>query len=797
MGIPGLLPWQICLLAFATGILGLRFPVPAIAAFVSLVLVDFLLRKRRMRLLVLSVCALIGFGYSLILLPDSPPVPEWYVPREKMQISGVVETVRTKPDMRIQAVLENVVVTDGRGARHTLPGKLAWTWKYPQILPESGQKVTVRTRVRRVSGFRNPGLWDYASYWRRQGVFWLGWSFGKKDVVLGHAPAGPLHSLRHTLHDAVSASIGRGQGGAVVLNLLTGDRSHIAPDTINMVRSAGLAHVLALSGLHVGYVALMGVVLAYAVGWICPSVYLKIPRPRLAVCLAMPLVIIYAWLGQPSASLTRAALMFCCWGILLLAGRTRVLLDGLFFALLIILLLYPLALFDTGLLMSVSAVGGIALLFPRLHRFMRIPGVGIVARIFNSVAALLCLSIAANIALLPIISISFGTLSPNILLNLIWVPVIGFAVMPLGMLGMIVGVVPGLGSLCKLLLSGASSVMERLLELLTWCHGLGLDPLLAVLRPLWPEALGFFILLVAMLARKTRLTLAFSGALLLFLPHVAVMVEDSVSGMRLDMIDVGQGQALLVTAQGGKRALVDGGGILSRTFDIGRAVVGPFMTAGRPPRVDVVVMTHADHDHMAGLAWILEQFDVGRFVGNGDRPDGIAGERINKALAKRNIESRSGIVGDMIGLGRGVNMEVLHPGPDGEKLSSNDRSLVLLVRLHGSVVALLTGDVEQEGIRRMMERNAPLHAPVLIMPHHGSRYSAPAMLLGEVQPELALVSCGKDNRFGFPAQETVDALQDAGVPFYSTSTGGSIHVIWHDDGFKLTDHVHDMVVSCP
>ncbi|WP_218185665.1 ComEC/Rec2 family competence protein, partial [Salidesulfovibrio brasiliensis] len=532
--------------------LATRALIPAGVTLLVLWAADAALRKRRVHPAAVLLCALAGFFYAASVLPVRPSVPDWLEPGRKVGVRAVVDSVRTKPDMRLQMVLRDVTVLGAEnGQDRTLPGMMAWTWKFPKNTPQPGQQVLLNVGLRPVSGFQNPGLWDYEAYWQREGVFWLGWSYGKKGVQLGPAPDGPLWRLREALKQPVLEGIGRGQGGAMVLNLLTGDRTHISPATLDMVRSAGLAHILALSGLHVGYVALMGFLLAYLVGVIRPRTYLQISRPKLAVLLAAPMVLVYWWLGQPSASLTRAALMFACWGGLLLFGRGRALLDGLFIALAVIIFHNPLAMFDTGLRMSACAVAGIALLYPVFRRVLAVRGHGAVRRVADSVAVLLCLSLSANAALLPVMAVSFGAISPNILMNVVWVPAVGFLVMPLGIAGMVLGTVPEMQVVSNLLVHGAASVADWLLLMLRHFHEAGFDPMFAVLRPLWPEALGFTLLLVTALAGRKRLCLAALGSALILLPHLYVMTVDARSGVRLAMIDVGQGQALLVAAPGG------------------------------------------------------------------------------------------------------------------------------------------------------------------------------------------------------------------------------------------------------
>jgi competence protein ComEC len=525
----------------------------------------------------------------------------------------------------------------------------------------------------------------------------------------------------------------------------------------------------------------MGVALAYLVGFIRPSILLSIPRQKLAVLLAAPLVLGYAWLGQPSASLIRAATMYAFWGILLLQGRGRVLMDGLFFALAVIVFIFPLSVFDLSLQMSAVAVGGIGLMYPRF-RFLFNLGGRWWQCLLGWVGGLLAISLCANIALLPLISWYFGSMSPNLLLNLIWLPVLGFVVMPLGLLGMSLSSFAWTAPFGWLFLGWASMAMDWLLGLLHLAESIGCTPVLSVLRPLWPEIVGFVVLLVTAIVAwgnrsRVHLGLAGIGFAFIVLPHLLVMTADSLDKTRLTMLDVGLGQSLVISLPGGHRWLVDGGGG-SKNFDLGEAVVAPFLTYGRAPRLDGVFMTHPDSDHSHGLPFILSRFDVGAFYTNGVLPRGRTGKNMRKAFELRDIVPISLVNGNTLGLGSRTVLEVLHPGGAFKNSNTNEHSLVMRLVHNGYPLALLPGDIEKNGIEAVMTSGRELESDVLILPHHGSKSSYSLEFYQAVSPKMILCSNGYLNRYGFPSSLVLRAFD---VPIISTSDHGQAVVIWDKD----------------
>jgi competence protein ComEC len=776
------LPWQSGFLAFVAGVFAYRAPVEAGLGLAAFMAADAMLRgwTRRVPLLTLVLCAAFGLGYAAQRAPDPLETPGWMESGQPVVVRGVVDRVEPREDHRLRLVLRDTVCLTDAGEAG-LAGRLVWNWRKPTYDPLPGQGVEARLRVVPVRGFGNPGGWDFEWYWLRQGVNWRGWTSGDPLLVWGGRPSATLGELKSNLRRTVADQLPDTPGGTVVLALLTGDRSAMDASTTQAVRAAGLAHTLALSGLHVGFVAALGVGLAWLVGWLRPSLMLCIPRPKLAVLLAAPLVLGYVWLGQPSSSLIRAATMYAFWGALLLQGRGRVLMDGLFFALAVIVFVSPLSVYDLGLQMSALAVAGIGLIYPCIRPLVS-GGSGAGRAVLGFTWGVLAVSLCASVSLLPLVSWYFGTMAPNILLNVIWIPVLGFAVMPLGILGMLLALPAPTAPLGGLLLGLAARITDLLLALLQLLADAGLTPVYSVLRPLWPEAVGFGLLLLAALTawanKRVMAGLAALGFLLLVGPHVAIMASDARGIVRLSLIDVGLGQAALVTTPGGHRWLVDGGGG-SRTFDLGEAVVAPYLTLGRPPRLDGVIMSHPDNDHSRGLSFILARFAVGAFHTNGMMPKGVSGEEMRAALEHSGLIPAPLVAGQRLDLGGDVRFEVLHPALDFRASGSNERSLVLRLADGGRGLAILPGDMERDGTAAVLASGADLTTDVLVLPHHGSRSSLSPPFYRAVGARAALCSDGFMNRFRFPHSDVVKAI---GIPLFATSRRGLVSAEWRGAG---------------
>jgi competence protein ComEC len=262
--------------------------------------------------------------------------------------------------------------------------------------------------------------------------------------------------------------------------------------------------------------------------------------------------------------------------------------------------------------------------------------------------------------------------------------------------------------------------------------------------------------------------------------------------VRLTLLDVGQGEAIFLEVPDWGRILVDAGGLPGDRFDMGMRVVAPYLWHEWVGRLDVLVVTHPQSDHIGGVPAILRNFPVGE-VWTGEGPSQSAVFLwMQEYLREQRIPHRvvSG-GGPPVRWGE-ASLEVLHPQPrrpgrwpavDPRPFRPNDASLVLKVRI-GTQAALLTGDIERDGEAALVRSGASLHAQVLKVPHHGSRTSSAEALIAAVGPEVALVSAGYRNRFRHPHPEVVQRYQAAGARILRTDLNGAITVEMTPEGVR-------------
>lgn len=622
---------------------------------------------------------------------------------------------------------------------------------------------------------------DYRDYLARRGIVSQA-VFPRIEVVGEGAGSGLTRLLidtRRPLGEALERALPEPES-ALARGILLGQRASIPADLTDDLNRAGISHLVAISGQNVAIVA---AVLVASLAWLLGR------RP--ATLAAIVLVLLYAVFVGASPSVLRAAVMATVMLGATLAGRPGSALGAVTLAAAGLVVWRPLIVDDVAFQLSFAATLGIILASKRIQDLLQprlswLPG-WLSAFLAENVA----ITTAASIAVLPVIAASFGRLSlVSLPANLLAAPAF---VLALG--GSLLAAVAGFIDADLGLLAGelAYLPLTYLIRLGRFAADLPMASVEVRGFGLAESVVAYALLGLAWLylrdrpvpdvetppRQPLRPALAASAALVL----VATLVwygalQAAPDRLRVRVLDVGQGDAILIETPAGQRILVDGGPSGARIAQaLGRAL------PASDRRIDVIVLTHAQDDHVSGLVEVVQRYDVGAALAGPLEGETAAYLAWRDELQRADVPLFTPQAGQQIDIGDGARIEVLWPQQDllsGTVDDFNNNSVVLRL-VYGEVSFLLTGDLAADGEAALLDGPADLYATVLKVGHHGSDGSTTPAFLDAVNPALAVISVGAENTFGHPSPTT--RLRLVGVPLLRTDDNGDVEL--ETDGTSL------------
>ncbi|HET7650449.1 MAG TPA: DNA internalization-related competence protein ComEC/Rec2 [Gammaproteobacteria bacterium] len=620
--------------------------------------------------------------------------------------------------------------------------RLTWSGAHPDLAP--GQHWRFAVRLKRPRGFMNPGGFDYEGWLFRQGIGATGYVRHEQAGRLGGPLHNPLLRLRAAVSRSIRNAIGDSQFGGIAAALAVGDTTAITPQQWQVFRSTGTAHLVAISGLHIGLLA--GLMLLFTGliwrrnAWLCE----RVPVPIASWIAALAGATAYAAMAGFSVPTQRALVMLAvAAGCVVLRRRERWQ-DVLGLSLIVVLLLDPLSICSIGFWLSFGAVASI------LYAVSGWSG-----RKSGWWRELLRTQWAVGIGLLPLLIFFFhraALIAP--LANLFAVPLYSFLVVPLVLSGTLLLPCWHWGGAA--LLKSAAGVMaiswpvlERLANL---PHGQ-----LAATAPGLLTLAAAGVGVIWLLAPR-GLPARWMGAVLLLPLVVSVRQGISPGDFDLTLLDVGQGLSAVVrTAH--HTLIYDTGPAFSPDSDTVKLVLLPWLQSQGIARPDMTVISHEDNDHAGGLPRLRRHFPGMPVL------SGAVGKFANVWLCVAGQHWRWD----------GVRFEVLYPNSAAPSHGNNAACVLKISGAGGR--ALLVGDLMKAGEERLIALHPhELSAEVLVAPHHGSNSSSSRSFVDAVAPKYVLFPVGYRNRWHFPKPAVIARYRASGALLADTVHDGAIEL---------------------
>ncbi len=756
----------------------------------------------------LAVIAAVLLGFALTGWRAEARLAERLDPAlegQDLTVTGVVAQMTQTSASGTRFVLE-VEQATRQGQSVRLPPLLALGWYVnyqdearladPRTDLRAGQRWQMQVRLKLPHATLNPNGYDAELAWFEQGLGATGYVRWLRDApeggvrLLASGVAHPVERLRQHLRDAILRAVPDGRAAGVLAALVVGDQSAIERDDWALFRQTGIAHLVSISGVHVTMFAWLAG-LGVARGWRRSArLMLWRPAPLAGRWVGLALAVGYAMLAGWGVPAQRTVIMLTTVGVLRNLGRRWPWPLVLLSAAVAVTLLDPWAILQPGFWLSFAAVGLLMVSGPEAGPEARATAPGgasqttdppstgaalpdparaaLAARLSRALGAHLRGQLIATLGLAPLSLVFFQQISlVGFAANLVAIPLVTMVITPLALLG---AVLPPLWTV-------AAWVVQALIGLLTWLATWPGGVHLAPAAPGWAIACGLLGAVLGVLPVPWALrALALPLALPLLWPPVSRPAEGS---FELVAADVGQGTAVLLRTR--HHLLVyDTGPQYSLESDAGQRVLLPLLASRGERRVDLLMLSHRDGDHVGGAASLLAGWPVVAISSSLEAGHPL----LLRAVPQQRCESGQRWDWD------GVHFEVLHPSPDEHAAArkSNAVSCVLRVQDSAGRSALLTGDIETPQEAALILRwGSGLASDVLMTPHHGSRTSSSAAFLDAVAPATTVVQAGYRSRYGHPAPDVMARYTQRAINVVRTDQCGAW--LWHDGRATCTRDV--------
>ncbi|MCR5557272.1 MAG: DNA internalization-related competence protein ComEC/Rec2 [Butyrivibrio sp.] len=729
-----------------------------------------------------------------------------------MEVTGIVADKGLKVDFRgdVISVVYITPVNASIGKNKYIALYLKGDESY---VPMIGEAVRAQGRVRLFSVARNPGEFDESLYYAT-----LKTAYGIKNAkilakdgrknIIGEN----LYRIRLSLEGILDGCL-EYRDASIMKAILLGDKVFMDEDSKELYKNNGIIHILAVSGLHI---SLLGI-----------GFFKLLRRARLRLFPASVTAILFMYMyGQMcgmSSSAFRAVAMFAMRMIAPLIGRTYDMLSALAVAELMLIIDQPLLVYNSGFLFSFGAILGIALVMPALEPaedLYRKVAALVPCRFLTDIAgnnrmkfaddpkepgwhkllrkAFLGLKVSFSVFLVTLpVYMNFYFTYPiySILLNLLILPMMA----PLMLTGIVALAAGGISPVCGKVIGIGIHLFLKAFELLcnmayqipgkTWYMGHAES---------WKTWIYMLALVLFVLCKDFAIDMA--RYLILALAFLMLIVSPA-PGLRITMMDVDQGDGILVQA-GNNNILIDGGSTGKK--NVGKYSIIPYLKYQGVGEINAAIITHEDEDHISGLLEIMDDHEKGGIrIKSLVMPDVALSCRGDNYHALEERAKELKIPVSYISCGQKLSFSnsklsflCINPEKNMQTEGANAYSTVLLMK-YGTFSALFTGDVEEEGQRHILRdirANPAIFSNITLLKvaHHGSMYTTDEEFLKLISPEIALISCGRENRYGHPHEELIKRLEKIGSVIYRTDESGAITINVRRNRLEINRCISDL-----
>lgn len=657
-----------------------------------------------------------------------------------------------------------------------------------------GDRISIHgIRLRLPRNFKNEGAFDYEQYLKNQGIYVTGSVSKTKKIDLIDQDNGfwllkKIYQLKDKMLQSLEISMSK-ENSTIIKSMVLGDRGSLSKTVKELFIRTGTAHLMAVSGLHIGFVAFVSFwtirkIISYFMvrffiekalsGWIIP----------VSALLSVSPVLSYMLLVGWKTSSVRAGTMVIVYLLAIILSRQKEVYRSLIIAAFIILFWKPLSFQDIGFQLSFMAVLTIVFCYKELGNVKKtqkdipIQESKIVKIIRNNIT----ISLFATLGTAPLLFYHFNRITPYVLFaNIITIPLAAL-IIPGAIICMLIFPISNWIGILGLKIISLLTYM--LMVITEYFSGLPMASLRFATPPLWAVVSFYlfgFLWIKLRSGNRQWMLMPIGGILVISLSLNYPLFLNS-NDIKVTFLDVGQGDSTLIQLPGGKTMLIDGGGLWG-DFDIGESVVAPYLWDHGIEKIDYLVPTHSDNDHLEGLLYVIKEMKAGVLHTNSLIPFKTNLVQLENLAQAKNIPiTDENVLFDNFN----IRIEKFHPTKE-YVLSHFDRKennfSTVLKLTYGLVSFLFTSDIEKEAEEYLVKRYGDkLRSTILKVPHHGSRTSSTNHFLNAISPEVAVISVGALNRYRHPAKRVIERYKKNNIKILRTDLNGAITIT--TDGLK-------------
>ncbi len=720
------------------------------------------MRRVTRRVLLLASAALLGFSYSAWVaharLSDSLP-DEWQ--GKNIVLTGVVAEMPRLHERGLRFVFDvESVQTAGAHVPHRI--QLA-TYDGDTDSPleiHAADRWNLTVRLKQPHGTSNPNNFDFEAWALERDIRATGYVYAKADnqrlAQPGFKPAYFIEHLRENIRARFKSVLGDAPFSGILTALAIGDQSAIGAPQWQLFARTGVNHLMSISGLHITMLASFAFAITYWLWRRSVTLMLHFPARKAAALVGLYAALCYTLLSGFEIPAQRTLYMLATFAMMLLFSRNVAPSQMLAAALVVVLLADPWAVLSPGFWLSFGAVA--LIFYVTANRIGRSGWLKEYASV----------QWAMTIGLIPPLLVLFQQLSlVSPLANAFAIPLVSLLVVPLTLLGTL--------PLFDWTLFLAHQVMTLCMWMLEVLNSLPLAVWTQHTPPVWSLFAG--VTGAALILAPRGFPMRWAGFILMLPMFTNTLPTPAENTARLIVFDVGQGLSVAVRTQH-HNLLYDTGPDFAGDADSGNRILIPSLRAQGIDRLDGLILSHDDIDHIGGTASILQTMPVGLVT---------TSLRDGHPLLQNVLNSRHCVDGQKWQWD-GVFFEILHPADaaiSSGKSHDNELSCVLRISI-GAQKILLVGDIEKASEARLLQQHAEkLQASLLVAPHHGSKSSSSEAFVTAVAPRFVVYSAGYRNRFHHPNPEIMQRYSDLGVEALRTDADGAILIDMDAQGLQV------------